>query len=201
MLKTQRGERFEYVDEQRGTHLFSVTQIRKVAWDTFAGVSQELLEPARIRGARLHRRFFFALASLGGHCAYPDALKGLEGYCASMDGWITKRQPNPIELEFCSMNERYGYAGTLDAIVEMALKKKERRVLTDLKTGAPTKTDPMQLVAYDHMAGCKSDELMDLYLDADGGEAKEAFVSHGMRATEWPAFLHALNLLRWRTAQ
>jgi len=44
-------------------------------------------------------------------------------------------------------------------------------VLCDLKTGAPTKTDPMQLCAYEHMDGYKADELMDLYLDADGGEA------------------------------
>lgn len=200
-LRTQRGERYEYVEEERGLSLFSVTQIRKVALDTYAGIPEDVLEPARVRGTRLHRRFFFAMASLGGHCEYPKILNGIEGYCASMDRWIQKRQPKVLALELGSLNARYGYAGTLDAMLWMIVGKKEKRVLMDLKTGAPTKTDAMQLVAYDHMEGCKSDELMDLYLDADGRDAKEVFVTQGKRATEWAAFVNAINLLRWRTAQ
>ncbi len=206
-LRTQRGERYEYVEEERGLSLFSVTQIRKVAYDTYAGIPEDVLEPARVRGTRLHRRFFFAMASLGGHCEYPKILNGIEGYCASMDRWIQRRKPRVHRLEFSSLNMRYGYAGTFDAAVWLMITRVSRKlsveklVLMDLKTGAPTKTDAMQLVAYDHMEGCKSDELMDLYLDADGRDAKEVFVSQGKRATEWAAFVNAINLLRWRTAQ
>jgi hypothetical protein len=101
-------------------------------------------------------------------------------------------------VETPSYNLRYGYAGTPDALLNIYLNKKWRKVLFDLKTGAPVKSDPMQLCAYEHLDGYKADELLDVYLDADGGEANEHFVTKGQRATEWAAFLNSLSLLRWR---
>lgn len=196
-LITRRGERFEYYEVESKLDLFSVTQIRKTALDTYAGIPEAVLEPARIRGTRLHRRFFFAIAALGGYCDYPAVLEDLSGYCASMDRWIAKRQPIAHKLEIPSFNRRYRYAGTPDALLGFPVIG-ARRILFDLKTGAPTKTDAMQLVAYDHMEDYKADDLLDLYLDKDGGDAKEVFVPHGERAVAWAAFLNALNLLKWR---
>lgn len=201
-LITRRGERFEYYEAEEHRELFSVTQVRQVAFDTYAGLAESVLEPARIRGSRLHRRMFFALASLDGVCAYPAVLPDLEGYCASMDRWIAKRNPIVIGLERAGLNRRYGYAGTRDALLLLADKKsRTRRTVFDLKTGAWTKTDAMQLCAYEHMDNePKADDLLDLYLDKDGRDAEEVYLTHGQRATEWAAFLNALNLLKWRTA-
>lgn len=198
-LITRRGERFEYFEAESKLDLFSVTQIRKAALDTYAGIPEAVLEPARIRGTRLHRRFFFAIASLGGYCDYPAVLEDLSGYCASMDRWIATRQPIAHKLEIPSFNRRYRYAGTPDALLGFR-DKGTRRILFDLKTGAPTKTDAMQLVAYEHMEDYKAEELLDLYLDKDGGDAKEVYVPHGERAVAWAAFLNALNLLKWRSS-
>lgn len=205
-LITQRGEQQEYRDEETGRLFYSVTQVRTVAFDSYAGISESVLEPARVRGTILHRRFFFAMASLEGLCPYPAMIEAYAGYCQSMDGWIQKLKPTRVKLETPSYNERYGYAGTPDALLEMLLPinrrvSRIRRVLFDLKTGAPTRTDPMQLCAYEHMEGYKADELLDVYLDADGGEAKEQFVTKGSRATEWACFLNALALLKWRNGK
>lgn len=200
-LITQRGEKQEYRDEETGRTFYSVTQVRKVAFDSYAGIPESVLEPARVRGTLLHKRMFFCFASLEGLCPYPAVLAGLEGYCTSMDLWVEKRKPTRDKLESASFNDRYGYAGTPDALLNIYLNKKWRKVLFDLKTGAPVRTDPMQLCAYEHMDGYRTDELMDVYLDADGGDAKEQFVTKGQRATEWAAFLNALSLLRWRNSQ
>lgn len=204
-LITQRGERQEYCDIETGRNFYSVTQVRKVAFDAYAGIHESVLEPMRVRGTLLHRRFFFAIASLEGLCPYPAVFPQYEGYCQSMDQWIEKRKPTRVKLETTSYNERYGYAGTPDALLNIYLGKgfckKWRTVLFDLKTGAPVRTDPMQLCAYEHMVGYKADELFDVYLDADGGEAKEQFVTKGQRATEWNAFISALNLLKWRNGK
>lgn len=205
-LITQRGEKQEYRDAETGRLFYSVTQVRKVAYDSYAGIPESVLEPARVRGTILHRRFFFAMASLEGLCEYPAVHYGLEGYCQSMDRWIEKRKPTRIKLESSSCCPRYGYAGTPDALLEFGMpvtgkKMAPRLVLMDLKTGAPTRTDAMQLVSYSHMDEYGAKELLDLYLDADGGEAKEQFVTKGQRGTEWAAFLNALSLLRWRDSQ
>lgn len=200
-LITQRGEKQEYRDAETGRTFYSVTQVRKVAFDSYAGIPDSVLEPARVRGTILHRRFFFAMASLEGLCPYPAVIQQYAGYCQSMDGWIEKRKPTRHKLETTSCNERYGYAGTPDALLNIYFNKKWKKVLFDLKTGAPTLTDPMQLCSYEHMDGYKADELLDVYLDASGGEAKERFVTKGNRAVEWAAFLNALSLLRWRNGK
>lgn len=200
-LITQRGEKQEYRDIETGRTFYSVTQVRKVAFDSYAGIPESVLEPARVRGTLLHRRFFFAIASLEGLCPYPAVSPQYEGYCQSMDKWIEKRKPTRVKLELASCNERYGYAGTPDALLNIYLTKKWKKVLFDLKTGSPVRTDPMQLVSYSYMAGYQAEELLDVYLDAEGGDAKEHFVTKGRRGTEWAAFLNALSILRWRNSQ
>lgn len=197
-LITQRGKKQEYLDEETGRTFYSVTQVRKVAFDSYAGIPESVLEPARVRGTLLHRRFFFAIASLEGLCPYPAVFPQYEGYCQSMDKWVAKRKPERILLEAIRCNLRMGYAGALDGLFKMVLIKKPRRVLMDLKSGDPTPTDILQTCAYEHMDGCKADELLDVYLDASGGEAKEQWATKGNRATGWNAFISSLNVLKWR---
>ncbi len=200
-MKCDRTRPQHYFDEFTGKRYWSVSEVRKVAFDSYVGIPESVLEPARVRGTLLHKRMFFCFAALEGLCAYPSVLVGLEGYCQSMDQWIEKRKPTRGKLETASCNERYGYAGTPDALLNIYLNKKWRKVLFDLKTGSPVRTDAMQLVSYSYMDGYKADELLDVYLDADGGEAKEQFVTKGNRAVEWSAFLNALSLLRWRNGK
>ena len=65
--------------------------------------------------------------------------------------------------------------------------------LMDLKTGEETITDPMQIVAYNHMDDLKSRALLDLYLDADGGPARERWIKPGEQGVQWAVFLNALS--------
>lgn len=197
-LITRRGERQEYYDIETGRNFYSVTQVRKVAFDSYAGVSESVLEPARVRGMILHRRFFFAMASLEGLCPYPAVTHQYEGYCQSMDQWIEKRKPERILLEAIRCNLRLGYAGAIDGLFNMVLIRKPRRVLMDLKSGQKNASDILQLCAYEHMEDCQADEVVDVYLDPSGGEAKEQWATKGNRASGWNAFQSALNILKWR---
>lgn len=197
-LITQRGKKQEYRDEETGRLFYSVTQVRRVALDPYVGIPESVLEPARVRGTILHRRFFFAIASLEGLCPYPAVIQQYAGYCQSMDGWVEKRKPERILLEAIRCNLRHGYAGALDGLFKMVLIRKPRRVLMDLKSGQETATDILQLCAYEHMEDCQADEVMDVYLDAEGGEAKEQWATKGSRAVGWSAFCNAISLLRWR---
>ena len=199
-LIAQRGEKQEYRDEETGRTFYSVSQVRKVAFDPYVGIPESVLEPARGRGTILHRRFFFAIASLEGLCPYPAVFPKYAGYCQSMDRWIEKRKPIRILLEAARCNLRLGYAGTLDGLFKMVPIRKPRRVLMDLKTGEKTVTDILQMCAYEHMEDCQADELVDVYLDASGGEAKEQWATRGNRATGWNAFISALNILKWRAS-
>lgn len=194
-LITRRGEPFEYREEEQGLDLFSVTQIRKVAFDPFRGVDPAILEAARVRGTILHKRFFFALAHCGGLCPYPARIEVYGGYCDSMDRWVDEAKPKPDQLEAASLNRQHGYAGCKDARI---LYLGADLTNMDLKSGAETCTDIMQLVAYDKMENGKAERHLDLYLDKDGGRAKEAWVKRSEMAVHWAAFLNSLSLLRWR---
>jgi hypothetical protein len=198
-LTCHRGQTHEYIEEESGARLFSVTQIRKVAYDHYAGIPMERLKEARIRGALLHRRFFFVIAARGGLCAHPPPITRYAGFCTSMDDWVEKHLVKPVKLEHKSLNRRYGYAGQADG--QVLYGPTALLTLMDLKTGEETITDPLQLVAYNNMEDLKSRALLDLYLDKDGGPARERWIKPGEQGVEWSAFLNALSLLRWRTSK
>lgn len=194
-LITRRGEPFEYFEETERLDLFSVSQVRKVAFDSFRGVDPAILEAARVRGTVIHKRFFLAMAHCGGLCAYPKRIEVYGGYCDSMDRWIDEAKPIPRKLEAASLNREKGYAGCQDA---QFLYMGNDLTNSDWKSGVRTCTDIMQLMAYDHMDGFKAERHLDLYLDKDGGRAKEAWVERSEMAVHWAAFLNALSVLRWR---
>lgn len=197
MLTAQRGQTREYRDET-GAEFFSVTQIRRMAFDPYVGIPPATLEAARQRGTLLHRRFWKVLAAqnplLG--VSMPPVLPGLEGYCEAMDRWVREHHVQPVKLEEASCHRKMGYAGTADAQVWYDSK----RILTlmDLKTGEPTVTDPMQLLAYRQMDGYEgSRKLLDLYVRADG-RAIERWVSVKDAAHQWAWLLAALGVLKGR---
>ncbi|MBF0260251.1 MAG: hypothetical protein HQL97_00260 [Magnetococcales bacterium] len=194
-LITRRGEPFEYFEETERLDLFSVSQGRKEAFNSFRGVQPDILEAARVRGTILHKRFFFAMAHCAGLCEYPKRIELYGGYCDSMDRWIDEAKPKPVKLEAAGLNRRYLYAGTRDADI---LYMGSDLTIMDLKSGVPTCTDEMQLIAYDHMDGCKAERHLDVYLDKNGGRAKEAWVERSEMAAHWAGFLNALSMLRWR---
>lgn len=190
-----RGATYEYHADM--VDLFSVSQIRKVAHDPYIGIPEEILEAARQRGTLLHHRFWRMLAAQVGLMPIPPVLHQFAGYCTSMDEWITRNQVRPIKIEESSLSLKFGYAGTPDALVTIG--PKQFTALLDLKTGAPTKTDPMQLLAYQKMDGYEdAGYLVDVYVQADGTTAKEARITSSMKATEWCWFLNALGVLRSR---
>jgi hypothetical protein len=177
--------------------LFSVSQIRKVAHDPYVDISLDVLEAARVRGTRLHRRFWRVLASQAGLLPMPLPIPEYAGFCASMDEWVKRNQVMPVKIEESSLSLKFGFAGTPDALVRFG--RKRRLTLIDLKTGAVNVTDPMQLLAYQKMEGYEEAvDLLDVYVQADGSYAVEKPVTAGMKATEWAWFLSALGVLQSR---
>jgi hypothetical protein len=194
----RRGEPYEYMDPERGLNLFSVSQIRKVAHDPYLGIPDEVLDEARTRGTMLHKRFMLVLAWRANLCNWPAIIQKYAGYCQSMDDWADRNNAEPVKFEEMSYSLKFGFAGTPDALVRIG--KKRRLTLLDLKTGAVNLTDKMQLIAYHKMEGYEeADDLLDLYIQADGSFAVEKPVTKGEQATEWAWFLSALGVLQSRT--
>lgn len=190
-----RGAIYEYHAD--GIDLFSVSQIRKVAHDPYVGIPADVLAKAALRGTLLHKRFSRVLAAQAGLLPMPKPIVGVEGFCTSMDEWVVRNQVQPLKFEETSLSLKYGFAGTPDALVTIG--PKQFKALLDLKTGAPTVTDPMQLIAYSKMDGYEdAGYLVDVYIQKDGSKAKESRVTSGNKAVEWAWFLSALGVLQSR---
>jgi hypothetical protein len=194
-LIVQRGQAREYREEGTGIEFFSVTQVRRVIHDPYAGIPAETLETARVRGQRLHTRFWKVLAARGGYIERPAVLPEYKGYCRAMDTWADVNHVLPVLLEEKGVNRKLGYAGQIDA--KTLYSRRKTPTLVDLKTGEPSPTDPMQLLAYNEIKIFKSQRLLDLYIREDGTYV-EVWVTVKDKLTEWPAFLHGLNVLKWR---
>lgn len=194
-LQTERGRMREYVDLETGQRYWSVSEVRRCLHDTYAGIPEAMLAPARDRGTRLHARFWRVLAARMGYIPHPAVIPELEGFCLAMDAWAEQIKAQPVLLEHKSVNQKLGYAGTCDA--QILYGPKEILTLVDLKTGGRTSTDTCQMLAYNEMVGLKSSALMDLYIQ-DDGTYKEVFVTAKDKTRDWPAFLNALSVLRWR---
>lgn len=191
-----RRARHEYEEVERGIKLFSVSQIRKVAYDPFVGLPESILEPARKRGTILHRRFALALYATEGLCPYPAIIEEYEGYCKAMDAWIKKNDVRPIKVEQASLSLKFGYAGTPDGLVTYGTKR--TLTLMDLKTGAPQVTDAGQIILYKEMAGYEATSaLLDLYIHEDGTYT-EKFVKKTERVGQWAWMMAALGVLTSR---
>lgn len=194
-LITHRGFAYEYEETERRLKLFSVSQIRKVMHDGMAGIPLSVLEPARLRGTLLHQRFWKMLAWRAALCEMPPIIEAYEGQCRAMDRWAEENGVMPVKLEEPSLNLKLGYAGCVDT--QCLYGGQEVMTLADLKSGEPQVTDPAQLLAYDEMAGYESEQLLDLYVHADGTYT-EKWVTKKDKTLQWPWFLSALNVLKGR---
>ncbi len=194
-LLTKRGAPYEYVDTDSGKAFFSVTQVRRCMHDTYAGIPLEALEPARLRGERLHTYFWMTLAHRAGVRARPEIIAEYPGYCAAIDCWAALNDVIPLQVEKKSANLKLGIAGCLDT--RCLYGPKRIVTLVDLKTGLATLTDAAQLLCYESMEGNKSERLIDLYIQEDGSY-KQAVVTRKEKVEQWPAVLNAVNLLKWR---
>jgi len=204
-LKVERGAKQEYVDEH-GTRYFSVSQVRQCIHDGTRGIPPDVLEVARKRGTILHQRFWRLLASRVKLVDPPAIVPGLEGFCHGMDEWAETHQVEPVALESMVVSTKYGYAGTLDAVV--CYGRGSWQVLMDLKTGQRSPTDIMQLLAYEQAReevdgkrphGGSRGKLLDLYLFKNGSVV-ENWVTAKDKLNHFPCFLNALSILRWRLA-
>lgn len=195
-LITQRGARKEYRDSVTGREYFSISQIRKVLDDSYRNANPRDLEAARIRGNALHLRFALATAAKSGLCPYPDVIPAYAGHCRQMDRWIEAERFVPIKIEEPAACEKDGFAGT----PENLLKFHDGTLrIVDLKTGAKTKTDAVQLMLNKRLAGYEAaDVLMDLYLS---GEGKPSPVEQRFDPFAYAAAFSALNVLKWQFTQ
>jgi hypothetical protein len=195
-LTVHRGAKHEYRETDQGIDLFSVSQIRKMAHDPYLGIPEQVLEAARYRGTLLHRRLWRVLAAQDHLVDMPPIIQQFAGYCTAMDTWIEKNQVKPVRLEEASASLKFGYAGTPDALVLVG--SRQIPTLLDLKTGAKTSTDAMQIIAYSKMEGYEgAKDLVDLYISEEGSY-KAVPVTSGMKATEWAWFINALGVLQSR---
>lgn len=204
-LICQRGQQHEYIDQDTGARLFSVSQVRRRMWDGFSRVPADVLEVARIRGQILHTRFAKAMFAQVGICPYPELIVEYAGYCVSMDDWFSKVKPKPILVEQRSMNLKLQIAGTADT--KFLYGPKEILTIGDLKTGEETPTDGAQLDAYATMEDYKdAKKKLDIYLDKFGGQAREVWRTPN--PADWACFLNALQalkcdeqILKWRNGR
>lgn len=196
-LIVQRGKPYEYRDEETGERYFSVTQVRKVMWDGMDRIPYAVLEKARERGERLHTYFALLMGSMAKVCPEPEPLPDLSGYCRAIQQWALDVVPLPLLIEDPSVCRKLGIAGTSDLLADLLANRGQ--YIIDLKTGEPTPTDPVQLLAYREMEGYqKVKGLFDLYVHADGTyDFKE--VKPNLHQADWACFLNALQVLKWRT--
>lgn len=199
-LIVERGKPYEYRDLDTGEKFFSVTQVRNIMWDGLSRVPFAVLEAARERGQRLHQYFALALGAQVDACAYPDRLRGLEGYCQAIDSWIEEWKPIPHTVEEPSCNRKLGIAGTRDADVTLADALGTIDIV-DLKSGEPTPTDPVQLLAYHTMEGCTTRKrLFDLYIREDGTKEFKQ-IKPILHQSDWATFQNAIQVLKWRAGR
>lgn len=112
-------------------------------------------DTAANRGTEVHR--FAERYVAGEEVPIPDAIAGhTESYAQFIADW----EPHPVLIEAVVMSHKHGYAGTLDAILDIPGRG---RCLLDVKTsrsGIFGET-ALQLAAY---------RFADVYVDADGEE-------------------------------
>jgi hypothetical protein len=184
-----------------GQEFFSVSQVCTLLDPKYGK------EEAMKRGQILHYRFAMAMGAQRQLCNYPPVIPRYAGWCQAMDAWIRARRPYPLKIEEQSCHPARGYAGQPDNESKLPtsfpniLVPVPVKTIIDLKTGQPAPTDPIQVVAYRRMEHyADAEQLLLLYI-RDDGTSKEVFIPR----KEWPlheaAFLHALNVLRWRTTK
>lgn len=186
-----------YADDT-GRRYWSVSQVRnRMDPGAFDRVGKDVLAKASLRGQLVHGYAALYLMYLDGLVQVPEVPEGYEGYCQAVRLACDQLEPEVLDLEEIDGNLKMGIAGTKDFLAGVTWKGKRNRVaLCDWKTGAPTKTDPAQLMLYHTFPSNEHAEvLLDIYLRRDGTytivEVKKKDHAH-----DWAAALNAIQALK-----
>ena len=178
------------------SHYPHVTAILRILEDAYADAPQEALREAADRGTALHGICCQHLAFMMGLCPKPSEIADeyAKAYAGFLD-WIQKKQVTPYLVEQYSVNEKDGYCGTPDALVQYG---DGTLVLPDLKfTAAILRLNHVQCQAYHRLAGyTRAQKLALIHIDPKTGEWEEVPVKANPR--DWLGFKSALNVYQWR---
>lgn len=174
-----------------------VSTILRVLDDAYAGVPQAALEAAAERGEALHRLCLSYLASLGGMCEEPFAVR--EEYAPaffSFVKWCTDNNIEPIAVEQESESTKHRYKGRPDGLILYG----HDRVLTIIDpkfTYSILRINRVQVQAYWRLDLYKdAKQAMLVHINPLTGELKVHPVKKN--PSDWAAFLNALSVWRWR---
>lgn len=178
------------------SHYPHVTSILRIMEDAYADVPQEALRAAADRGTALHGICCQHLAWMMELCPRPsDIADEYAKAYAGFLGWVEIKKVTPYLVEQYSVNEKDGYCGTPDALVQYG---DGTLVLIDMKfTSAILRLNHVQVQAYHKMAGyTRAQKLAMIHIDPKTGEWEEVPVQSNPR--DWIAFKSALNIHAWR---
>lgn len=188
------------IDFDPVTHTYSrnglvvpgVTSVIESVLDQFAGVPQEVLEQARIRGQHVHKATaLYDLDDL-------DIATLDVALLPFLEAWIKFRKEtgfHPLAVEEQIYHPRYHYAGTFDRVGALF----GELALIDIKSGAVFPSVGPQSVAYaaayNHRRADKIRTRWAVQLSADGN-----YKLHQLKDWngDFSVFLSALNLRMWR---
>lgn len=169
--------------------------------EAYGSVPQHVLDVAAERGQALHRLACQYLASLMGRCSAPTEIPA--EYVAAYDGvleWVRERQIVPTAVEQEGENLRYGFIGHPDLLCLYGPKQIE--TLIDLKfTAAILRINHVQVRAYWELDGFTSARQAFLvHVDHETGRWTDTKNRVSKTGSEWPAFMSALQVQKWRMA-
>lgn len=178
------------------SHYPHVTEILKIMEDAYGDVPPAALQAAAERGTALHGICCQHLASMMDLCPKPTDIDAeyVSAYMGFLE-WVQKKQVTPYLVEQYSVNEKDGYCGTPDALVQYGTGD---LVLIDMKfTSAILSLNHVQCQAYNRLAGyTRAKKLALLHIDPKTGEWAEVPVQSNPR--DWAAFKSALSIYQWR---
>lgn len=152
----------------------------------------------RLQEPEVQDKLMWYLDTLGGDKA--KHMDTIYAHLTSYQRFLADFQPYIIEQEQTVANLEHGYAGTLDAVVQLGHKV----YLMDIKTGGAYNSHALQLAAYRYCRHAVRDDQVNTWnIRAEGGFVLElkpkSYKVHWMRCgeQEFEAFLAALRLKKW----
>ena len=171
-----------------------VSTILRILDDAYLGVPQEALDVAAARGSELHRlceQYLDSLADLDeAPTPTPPYVNAYEGFTS----WCTLNGVIRMATEQPSVNGKYGYRGTPDALVILGGKC---TVLEFKFTASILRINKVQIQAYRKLdLYHEATQSMLLHINPTTGETKAHLVPNNPH--DWAAFLNALSVWKWR---
>lgn len=179
-------------------HYPHVTAILRIMKDEYEDAPEDALRHAQERGSALHGLCCQHLASMMELCPKPSEIEA--EYCAGYLGfleWVEANDVTPFLVEQYSVNEKDGYCGNPDALVQYG---DGTLHLVDLKfTAVILRTNKVQIQMYHKLAGYTRATHLDLiHIKPDTGKWEPIPVPPNPR--DYIAFKSAINLFHWRAA-